>query len=83
MRLVSWPSAWDKDKGLLPIEAQEIDFHATAEELQALAQFFTEAAEQATQSPSTSFEKFIDLKDSKIIETTPICVTVHHGNVHF
>lgn len=79
MRLIGWPSTWDPAEGLQPIETQEIDFHATAAELRALAIFFTEAAEKAENG--AVFEKTVDLGDSKSTDTTPICISIHHGEL--
>lgn len=81
MRLVGWPSTWNPAEGLLPIETQEIDFHASAEELHALAMFFMEAAGKAAQGEG--FERVVEFPDSKGKETTPICITVHHGKQQF
>lgn len=77
MRLVAWPSTWDKNEGLLPVETQEIDFHANAIELRGLAKFFAEAADRVEKKELEAFELNVDFADSKTKVTTPICVTVH------
>ena len=78
MRVIGLPTKWDEDKGLLPVDIQDVDIHGTtAEELEELASFFASAAKQFREPgfADTSTE----LKDSKPNPKTGICFTVYSG----
>jgi hypothetical protein len=72
MRLIGWPTNWSPDEGLLPVEIQDVDVHASVEELKQLAALFSAAAAAATGSELSD-----DFGDSKPNAETGIGVTVH------
>ena len=47
MRINGYPTEWNEEEGLLPIELQDVVFSANAEELRKLAAFFKEIASEA------------------------------------
>lgn len=81
MQLTAWPSYPDDGGAILPVETQEIDIHASALELQELAEFFSAAATRALHKEREAFEQAVDFGDSKDTNTTPICITVHYTEV--
>ena len=72
MRLVGWPTKWDPEEGLLPVEIQDVDIHASVEELKQLAALFSAAATKASGSELSD-----DFGDSKPDPKTGIGFTVH------
>ncbi len=75
MRLVGLPTEWNPDEGLIPIDVQDVDIHATPEELQRLADFFSAAATSAATSNSSEFS--LEFSDSKPNAKTGSLVIVH------
>lgn len=79
MRLTCYPTEFDEEVGLLPIEAQDLLITASPEELRELAAFLSEAAEAIELQPgSKAHRKF---GDSKPNPKTGIGVTVFHDDV--
>jgi hypothetical protein len=72
MRLVGWPTEWNPEEGLLPVEIQDVNFYASAEELKQLASLFLAAAAQADGSAVSN-----EFSDSKPNPKTGIGVTIH------
>jgi len=75
MRLVGLPTEWNPDEGLIPVDVQDVDIHATTEELQRLADFFGAAAASAATADSSKFS--LEFADSKPDAQTGIWVTLH------
>lgn len=75
MRLVGLPTEWKLEEGLLPLDVQDVDIHATPDELQRLADFFGAAAASAATAESS--ELSLEFADSKPDAQTGIWVTVH------
>ncbi len=78
MRLSGYPSSWTPEEGLVPVDVQDIDVHASPEELRALSKFFAEAAiaMELALSEKRDFRRSIDFPDDKPNPQTPICVDV-------
>ena len=79
MRLIACSSRSDQGGAILPVEAQEIDVHASPLELKEMADFFSAAAARALQNEQETFEQAMDFADSKDPNTTPISFTVRYG----
>lgn len=63
MRLTCYPTAFDDEEGLLPIEAQDLQATASPDELRALAGFLREAAAAIDLHPgSKAYQEFGDSK---------------------
>lgn len=80
MRIVGWPSNFDKEEGLSPIDLQDVDFLANPDELRALAKFLEQAADKVSQA-SQENKKLnigIDFSDSKTNPQTGIWINVVH-----
>ena len=76
MRLVGLPNSWNPDEGLIPLDLQDIDIHATRDELRVLANFFAAASQLANDA-----ENSISFGDSKPNAQTGIWFNVHvNGN---
>ncbi len=73
MRLICLPSSWNAQEGLIPVELQDIDIHATKAELRALITFLASVAEQAKIS--------IDFGDSKPDAQTGIWINVQISDI--
>ncbi|WP_435442536.1 hypothetical protein [Variovorax sp. GB4P3] len=74
MRIVALPTAWNKEEGLVPMDAQDIDLYATATELDALAGFFACAAKALRETGRCDVS--LDFADSKPDAQTGILVTI-------
>ena len=61
MRIVGWMENWDKETGLEPAYLSDIDFHASAEELRALAQFFQAAAEEVANAMEKQTQSQVEI----------------------
>ena len=75
MRLVGLPTEWKPDEGLFPVDVQDVDIHATPDELQRLADLFCAAATSAATSNSSEFS--LEFADSKPDAQTGMWVTIH------
>lgn len=78
MRLIGWPTLFDKEQGLLPIDLQDVDVVATSEELRVLAKFLEQAADKISQTKQGDVVKSIgiDFSDSKENSQTAIWINV-------
>ena len=80
MRLVGWPEKWNEEEGLLPVYLTDIDFHASPENLRALARFFESAAEEVEKAmrEQTAARIEIDFPNPNPRAGIPLTVTVMH-----
>ena len=74
MKLVGYPTEWNEEEGLLPIDVQDVQFIASVEELNLLSDFFKECAE--LQARGNLEPQSIELGDSKPSPKTGISIIV-------
>jgi len=74
MRLTCYPTEWDEDEGLSPIEAQDLQITASPEELRALAKFLVESAAILEIQPTSQYHETFG--DSKPNPKTGISISV-------
>ena len=78
MRLTGWPTNWNREEGLLPVDIQDVDIHGTPEELRVLAEFLVRAADAASRARAEGreYRNGLDFPDEKPNPATPICIEV-------
>jgi hypothetical protein len=74
MRIVGYPTEWNEREGLQPIDIQDIQIHASIDELNELSTFLKECAENFKGGKSEAVS--IELSDSKPNPKTGISITV-------
>jgi len=77
MRLTCYPTEWDERKGLVPVEAQDLQITASPAELRELARFLAESAAFLEQRPNE--QQYETFPDSKQNAKTSISVSVSTG----
>ncbi|MBD3652761.1 hypothetical protein [Kangiella sp.] len=74
MELIGYPTEFNEDEGLIPIDIQDLQIKATSEELNKLANFLIECSNQIERN--TFDDESIELIDSKPNPKTGIWVQV-------
>ena len=74
MRITVLPSYWEPEKGITPIDAQDVDFQLSIDELEALAAFMLRTAK--TWRELGVIEASTEFGDSKPDAQTGIWVTL-------
>jgi len=77
MRLTCYPTVWDEAKGLVPVEAQDLQITASPNELRAFAKFLNESAAVLEVRPTSSQSETFE--DSKPNPKTGISISVSTG----
>lgn len=78
MRIYGYQSDWDEEKGVVPIDLQDVSFYASADELQRLSELFKNAAMRARELKTIDLSANFD--DSKPNAKTEIGISVHLGD---
>lgn len=78
MKLVGWPSYWNKEDGISPVDIQEIDFQGSPEELTQISNFLIDAAFKLSHAIDNkkSLDLELQLSDSKNKSQLPISISV-------
>jgi hypothetical protein len=78
MRFVGWPTKFNTEDGLVPIDVQDIDLYASANEIRTLASFLMGAADQLEHAELKNEELNvgIDFGDSKSDAQTGIWINI-------
>lgn len=74
MELIGYPTEFNEDEGLIPIDIQDLQIKATSEELNKLANFLIECSNQIKRN--TFDDESIELIDSKSNAKTGIWIQV-------
>ena len=72
MKIIGYPTEWNEEEGLLPIEIQDIQIYANEKELKQIAALFDQSAKEYKINNKQSLE----LKDSKTNPKTGINIMV-------
>lgn len=82
MRLVGWPTNYKSEEELLPIDLQDVDLHASPEELVALIAFLEKAVGELTTAKKEKLDLNVgvDFGDDKPGAETGIWLNVVHHN---